>query len=78
MSHTQGIGGMPMARRYGIRFDGRLPEHGREAFCDMDIVELPPATLLYGVVIDESHLHGIIAQLRALGITVDSVHPVDP
>ena len=67
-----------MAKTYGIRFDGRLPEHGREAFCDMNIVELPPETLLYGVVIDESHLHGIIAQLRALGITVSSVQPVDP
>ncbi len=66
-----------MAKTYGIRFDGRLPEQGREAFCDMDVVELPPATLLYGVVIDESHLYGIIAQLRVLGITVNSVHAVD-
>ena len=67
-----------MAKTYGFRFAGRLPEQDREAFCDMDIVELPPETLLYGPVIDESHLHGIIAQLRALGITVNSVHPVDP
>ena len=36
----------------------------------------PPQTLLDGDVIDESHLHGIIAQLQALGLTVVSVLPV--
>ena len=67
-----------MSRAYGIRFDGRLTEEGRHAFCDMKIVDIPPGTLLYGEVIDESHLHGIIAQLRAMGITITSVHPVLP
>jgi hypothetical protein len=27
---------------------------------------------------DDSHLHGILEQLRALGLTVVSAHPVDP
>jgi hypothetical protein len=67
-----------MGKAYRIRFDARLSEQDREAFCDMDIVDVPPGTLLYGDVLDESHLHGIIAQLRTMGITVVSVHPVEP
>ena len=42
----------------------------------MRIMETPPQTLLDGDVIDASHLHGIIAQFQALGITVVSVLPV--
>ena len=41
----------------------------------MRIVESPPQTLLDGDVLDESHLHGIIAQFQALGLTVVSVSP---
>ena len=67
-----------MGKAYRIRFDARLSEQDREAFCDMDIVDVPPGTLLYGDVLDESHLHGIIAQPRTMGITVVSVHPVEP
>jgi hypothetical protein len=67
-----------MSKAYRIRLDARLSERDREAFCDMDVVDVPPATVLYGDVLDESHLHGIIAQLRAMGITVVSVHPVEP
>jgi hypothetical protein len=33
-------------------------------------------TVRGGDVVDESHLHGTIAQLQALGIAVVSVHPV--
>ena len=44
----------------------------------MRIVELPPQTLMDGEVIDESHLHGILAQLAALGLTVVSVLPDPP
>jgi hypothetical protein len=44
----------------------------------MRVVELPPQTLMEGEVIDESHLHGILAQLVALGVTVVSVLPEPP
>jgi hypothetical protein len=33
-------------------------------------------TVIDGEVLDESHLHGIIAQFQTLGITLVSVHPV--
>lgn len=63
---------------YEFRVDGPLPEHAHELFGDMSIEELPPGAILCGPVIDESHLHGIIAQCRALGLTVVSAHPIAP
>jgi hypothetical protein len=67
-----------MRQAYGIRFDGRLTEQDRAAFSDMQIVDTPAGALIYGEVIDESHLHGILAQLRVLGLSVTSVYPVEP
>ena len=61
---------------YEFRVDGALPESARDAFCDMRIEELPAQTLISGTVIDESHLHGVVAQMRALGLTVVSARPV--
>jgi hypothetical protein len=63
-------------RRYEFLVEGRLSEEARSAFVDMRIIEAPPQTIIDGEVLDESHLHGIIVQLQALGITVVSVHPV--
>jgi hypothetical protein len=64
------------AMRYEFRVDGTLSEADRAAFLDMRITEAPPETILDGTVVDESHLHGIIAMFQKLGITVVSVHPV--
>jgi hypothetical protein len=63
-------------RRYEFRVDGRLSEEARTAFIDMRITEAPLQTIIEGEVLDESHLHGIIAQLQALGITVVSANPI--
>jgi len=63
-------------RRYEFRVDGLLTDEARAAFADMRITEEPPQVVIDGEVLDESHLHGIIAQLHALGITVVSVLPV--
>ena len=63
-------------RRYEFRVDGRLSEDARTEFVDMRITEAPPQTIIDGEVLDESHLHGILVQFKALGITVVSVHPV--
>ena len=64
--------------RYAFRIDGVLSDESRAVFPDMRVVELPPQTLMEGEVIDESHLHGILAQLVALGVTVVSVLPEPP
>jgi hypothetical protein len=64
--------------RYEFRVDGVLSDEARSNFVDMRIIELPPQTVLDGEVIDESHLHGILAQLAALGVLVVSVLPDPP
>ena len=61
---------------YEFQVDGRLPEHARDYLGDMRIEELPAGLLLRVTVLDESHLHGIVAQLQALGLTVVSAQPV--
>jgi hypothetical protein len=63
---------------YEFRVDGTLPARARDVFCDMVLEETRPGVVLRGTVMDDSHLHGILEQLRALGLTVVSAHPVDP
>ena len=62
--------------RYEFRVDGRLSEEARNALVDMQVSEVPLQTVIDGEVLDESHLHGIIAQFQTLGITLVSVHPI--
>jgi hypothetical protein len=64
------------SNRYEFRVDGQLTDQAREAFCDMRIEELPAGATLLGNVIDESHLLGIMAQCRVLGLTVVSAHRI--
>jgi len=61
---------------YEFRIDGQLSEQAREAFCDMRIEERPGRATLYGQVIDESHLLGILAQFGVFGLVVVSAHPL--
>jgi len=63
-------------RLYEFRVDGRLTDQAREAFCDMRIEELPAGARLYGEVIDESHLMGIMAQFRTLGLVLVSANRI--
>jgi hypothetical protein len=65
-----------MASLYEFRVDGRLTDQAREAFCDMRIEEAPAGATICGEVIDESHLFGIMAQCRTLGLVVVSAHRV--
>ncbi|HTF48706.1 MAG TPA: hypothetical protein VK735_14765 [Pseudonocardia sp.] len=67
---------MATMMRYEFRVDGCMSELARAAFVGMRITEAPPETIVFGEVLDESHLHGIIAQFQTLGITVVSMHPV--
>jgi len=60
---------------YEFRVDGRLPENCREVFFGMLVEEIPPGLVLRGAVIDETHLLGIIDQLRILGLGFVSARP---
>ena len=64
------------SRHYEFRVAGRLSEHTRGAFPDMTVLEAPPETIIYGDVIDESHLHGVLALIQNLGLRVVSIYQV--
>ena len=63
-----------MRKLYEFRVHGRLTDQAREAFCDMRIEELPTGARMYGEVIDEAHLMGIMAQCRTLGLVLLSAN----
>jgi hypothetical protein len=65
-----------MTSLYEFRVDGPVTDQAREAFCDMRIEDIPAGATLSGKVIDESHLLGIMAQCRLLGLRIVSAHKV--
>lgn len=63
-------------RRYEFRVAGKLSERTRGAFTDMTVQDAPPETIIVGDVIDDSHLHGVLALIQNLGLHVVSVNEV--
>lgn len=55
---------------------GRLSERSRCAFADMTVQDAPPETIIFGDVVDDSHLHGVLALIQTLGLHVVSVNEV--
>ncbi|GAA5113000.1 hypothetical protein [Pseudonocardia adelaidensis] len=64
------------SRRYEFRVAGRVSERTRGAFPDMTVVDAPPETIIVGEIIDESHLHGVLALIQNLGLRVVAVNQV--
>ncbi|MFJ8791969.1 hypothetical protein [Streptomyces sp. NPDC102462] len=56
--------------RYEIRVDGHLSKTLAEAFPELDHVLVSGQTLLYGPVVDEAHLYGLLARCQSLGLSV--------
>ncbi|MFI2645334.1 hypothetical protein [Streptomyces sp. NPDC018610] len=56
--------------RYEIRVEGHLSETLAKVFPELDHVVIDDQTLLYGPVVDEAHLFGLLARLRAVGLRV--------
>jgi len=75
-SVSPGRGRLAVMTVYEFRVDGRLTDQAREALCDMRIEEIPAGAIFSGEVIDESHLLGIVAQCRTLGLVVVSARRV--
>jgi hypothetical protein len=63
-------------RRYEFRVAGRLSERTRAAFPDMTVLDAPAETIIFGEVIDESHMHGVLVLIQNLGLRVVSVNQV--
>ncbi|MER7918391.1 MULTISPECIES: hypothetical protein [Streptomyces] len=56
--------------RYEIRVDGELTETLAKAFPELDHVVVSGHTILFGRVLDEAHLYGLLARCQSLGLRV--------
>ena len=63
--------------RYQVVIRGRLGEHLAGAFDHLELDQRPGQTSLTGTFTDQAQLHGLLDQLRDLGIHLISVNPVD-
>lgn len=59
--------------RYELRIKGRLSADVREDFDEFDLSEAPVETIMLGDVLDDAHLHGVLARLQAYGLQVLSL-----
>jgi hypothetical protein len=62
--------------RYEFRVAGWVSDRTRGAFPDMVVAEAAPETIICGEVVDEAHLHGVLALIQDLGLHVVSLHEV--
>ncbi len=56
--------------RYEIRIEGDLSETLAKAFPELGHVVMSGQTVLFGPVVDEAHLYGLLARCRSLGLRV--------
>ncbi len=63
---------------YHIRVKGHLDSHWSEWFDGLAITNEPNGeAVLTGPILDQAALHGILAKVRDLGLTLISVTPAD-
>ena len=62
--------------RYEFRVQGRLSEEVAGEFDELEVTDAVPETVMHGEVLDEAHLHGILARFRSLGLRVVSMREV--
>ncbi|MFJ9542260.1 hypothetical protein ACIRPX_34055 [Streptomyces sp. NPDC101225] len=56
--------------RYEIRVDGHMSETLAKAFPELEHVLMSGQTVLYGPVVDEAHLYGLLTRFQSLGLHV--------
>ncbi|MDF3299510.1 hypothetical protein [Streptomyces tropicalis] len=54
--------------RYEIRVDGHISETLAKAFPELEHVVMWGQTVLFGAVVDDAHLYGLLARCRSLGL----------
>ena len=63
---------------YELRIDGHLDEHWSTWFGGLTLIHADDGTTtLRGPVIDQADLHGLLAKVRDLGLTLLSVNSTD-
>ncbi|WP_427886216.1 hypothetical protein ACQHIV_26750 [Kribbella sp. GL6] len=61
---------------YELRVAGRIDPHWSGWFADFTVTAQPDGTTtLRGTIADQSELHGVLARIRDLGLTLISVVP---
>jgi len=66
------------APRYELRLDGHLDDRWTAWFDDPTLIrEIDGTTTLRGPVPDQAALHGLLAKVRDLGVTLISVEVID-
>ncbi|MEV7993343.1 hypothetical protein AB0O67_15890 [Streptomyces sp. NPDC086077] len=56
--------------RYEFRVDGEVSQTLTEAFPELEHVVMSGQTVLYGPILDEAHLYGLLTRFQSLGLTV--------
>ncbi|MER6124585.1 hypothetical protein ABT173_18425 [Streptomyces sp. NPDC001795] len=56
--------------QYEIRVDGQMSETLTKAFPELDSFVVPNQTVLFGQVVDEAHLYGLLVRCQSLGLHV--------
>ena len=60
--------------RYEIRIEGLMLETTlRGAFPELESVFVPNQTILFGQIIDDAHLYGLLNRFQALGLRVTEI-----
>jgi hypothetical protein len=63
-------------RRYRVVIEGELSERFASEFDGMSLESGGGQTFLWGEIIDQSHLHGILARIQDLGLDLISIAEV--
>jgi hypothetical protein len=61
---------------YEIRVAGHLDDHWAAVFGDLALVRLADGTTSLTGRVDQAHLHGVLARVRGLGVTLRTVRPL--
>jgi hypothetical protein len=56
--------------RYEIRIEGHISETLAQAFPELDHVVMSGQTVLFGPVVDEAHLYGLLDRFQSFGLRV--------
>ena len=63
-------------RRYRLVVEGELGPRYASAFDGMTLRAHDGETAITGPIIDQSHLHGLLARIASLGLTLHSLTPL--
>ena len=73
---THGRDGTRKKKAYRIVVRAEIGERFAAAFEEMEVRIAEGRTIITGEVVDQSHLHGILDRINALGLELLSIQPV--